>query len=66
MSEREMTEEEVEEKAFEMFPGNMVTGLSDNDWKVRLSSAEQYLQVNIGGSCYMFFPDVHLHCAKNL
>ncbi|GLG98562.1 Protein mini spindles [Gryllus bimaculatus] len=43
--EREMTIEEVEQKAAEIFPEDVLSGLCDTNWKTRLSSVETFVQV---------------------
>lgn len=42
-TEREMTPEEVDEKAAELLPAEIVSGLVDSNWKNRLSTAETFL-----------------------
>lgn len=42
-TEREMTPEEVDEKAAELLPAEILSGLVDSNWKVRLSTAETFL-----------------------
>ncbi|KAF4519728.1 hypothetical protein B566_EDAN017602 [Ephemera danica] len=44
-AERELTDEEVDETASELFAPDVLAGLVDGNWKVRLSAAEQLLQV---------------------
>jgi cytoskeleton-associated protein 5 len=44
-SERDMTEEEVDVKAAAAFSEEIISGLSDTDWKIRLSAVEQLTQV---------------------
>lgn len=43
--EREMSPEEVDEKAEAIFPMDLLTGLADSNWKTRLASMEQFQQV---------------------
>lgn len=43
--ERELTPEEVDEKAESILPPDMLTGLADLQWKVRMTAVEQFLQV---------------------
>ncbi|XP_065221041.1 protein mini spindles isoform X2 [Planococcus citri] len=43
--ERELTEEDVAEKAVEIFPDAVISGLSDGNWKTRLSSVEQFSEI---------------------
>lgn len=45
--ERELTEEDVLEKAVEFFSETIIAGLSDGNWKTRLSAIEQFSEVNI-------------------
>lgn len=47
-SEREMTPEEVDEKAAELLSDEILSGLVDSNWKTRLSTAETFLG-SIGG-----------------
>lgn len=42
-TEREMTPEEIEEKAAELLSSEMLSGLADSNWKTRLSTAESLL-----------------------
>uniref|UniRef100_A0A1B6CWX2 TOG domain-containing protein n=1 Tax=Clastoptera arizonana TaxID=38151 RepID=A0A1B6CWX2_9HEMI len=42
--EREMSPEEVDEKAETIFPAEMLSGLTDANWKTRLTSVEQFIQ----------------------
>lgn len=42
-TEREMSSEEIDEKAMEILPPDIVNGLADPNWKVRLSSAETFI-----------------------
>lgn len=44
-SERDLSEEEVDEKAAAIFSEEIISGLSDADWKIRLSAVEQLTQV---------------------
>lgn len=45
--EREMTPEDVDEKAESILPPDMLTGLADPIWKVRMTAVEQFLQVTL-------------------
>lgn len=40
-----MSQEEVDEKAEAIFPAEMLTGLTDSNWKSRLAAVEQFSQV---------------------
>lgn len=51
--ERELTPEEVDEKAESILPPDMLTGLADPQWKNRMTAAEQFLQVTL--SIYQLF-----------
>lgn len=42
-TEREMSPEEVDERAAELMPSEILSGLIDSNWKNRLSSAETFL-----------------------
>lgn len=42
-TEREMTTEEIDERASELLPTEILSGLVDSNWKTRLSSAETFL-----------------------
>lgn len=44
-TEKEMSIEEVDEKAAEIFPDDLLSGLSDANWKTRLCSVEQFIEV---------------------
>lgn len=44
-TERELSPEEVEEQASEILPSEVITGLTDSNWKTRLSSIESFLQL---------------------
>lgn len=42
-TERDMSQEEIDEKATEILPADVVSGLCDANWKTRLSAAESFL-----------------------
>ncbi|KAI5733008.1 hypothetical protein M8J76_006606 [Diaphorina citri] len=44
-SEKDLSDEEVEERAGEMLPPNMVADLTDVNWKTRLAAMEQLLPI---------------------
>lgn len=44
-SERELSPEEVEEQASEILSSEVISGLTDTNWKTRLSSIESFLQL---------------------
>jgi cytoskeleton-associated protein 5 len=44
-AEKGLTQEEVDEKAAAIFSEEILSGLSDADWKTRLSAVEQLTQV---------------------
>jgi cytoskeleton-associated protein 5 len=44
-SEKDLTQEEVDEKAAAIFSQEIILGLSDSNWKTRLSAVEQLTQV---------------------
>nr|XP_018902745.1 PREDICTED: cytoskeleton-associated protein 5 [Bemisia tabaci]XP_018902746.1 PREDICTED: cytoskeleton-associated protein 5 [Bemisia tabaci]XP_018902747.1 PREDICTED: cytoskeleton-associated protein 5 [Bemisia tabaci]XP_018902749.1 PREDICTED: cytoskeleton-associated protein 5 [Bemisia tabaci] len=43
--EREITDEEFEEKCESLLPPNLLNHLTDSSWKTRLAAAEQFLQL---------------------
>lgn len=43
--EREMSGEEIDDKASEIFSKEILTGLADPVWKTRLSAVENFMQV---------------------
>lgn len=42
-TERELTPEEVDEKATELLPAEILSGITDSNWKTRLSTAETFV-----------------------
>lgn len=42
-TERDLSTEELDEKALELMPADMIAGICDSNWKTRLSSAESFL-----------------------
>jgi cytoskeleton-associated protein 5 len=44
-TERELSQEEVDEQAPEILPPEIISGLVDSNWKTRLSSIETFLQL---------------------
>lgn len=44
-AEREFSQEEVDEKAETLFPTEMLNGLADSNWKLRLAAVEQFIQI---------------------
>lgn len=44
-AERELSQEEVDEKAESLFPAEMLNGLADSNWKLRLAAVEQFIQI---------------------
>lgn len=46
--EQELSQEEALEKAAEVLPEDVLSGLTDANWKVRLSSVESFINVSIG------------------
>lgn len=44
-TERELSQEEVDEQASEILPPDVISGLIDSNWKTRLSSIETFLQL---------------------
>lgn len=44
-AERELSQEEVDEKAEVLFPAEMLNGLADSNWKLRLAAVEQFIQI---------------------
>lgn len=44
-SEKDLSQEEVDEKAAAIFSQEIILGLSDSNWKTRLSAVEQLTQV---------------------
>lgn len=42
-TEREMSPEEVDEKAVDLLPAEIISGLVDSNWKTRLTTAETFL-----------------------
>lgn len=44
-TERELSQEEVDEQALEILPPDVISGLCDSNWKTRLSSIETFLQL---------------------
>jgi cytoskeleton-associated protein 5 len=44
-TEKGLTQEEVDEKAAAILTEEILSGLSDTDWKIRLSAVEQLTQV---------------------
>lgn len=50
--ERELTDEDVAEKAAELFLDSTIVGLSDGNWKTRLAAVEQFNEV------------IHRNCIK--
>ena len=61
--EKEMSDEEVEEKAADLFPLDVLTGLCDNVWKTRLAAVEEFSQV---GLCAAPTGKSRLHTAEML
>lgn len=47
-AERELTPEEVDERAADLLPGNILTELGDANWKSRLSASETFLNAISG------------------
>lgn len=47
-AERELTPEEVDERAADLFPGNILAELGDANWKSRLSASETFLSTLSG------------------
>ncbi|XP_037049831.1 protein mini spindles isoform X3 [Bradysia coprophila] len=47
-AERELTPEEVDERAADLLPGNILAELGDANWKTRLSSSETFLSTVSG------------------
>lgn len=43
-TERDLSQEEVDEQASEILPPDMISGLADSNWKMRLSSIETFQQ----------------------
>lgn len=41
-TERDMSQEEIDEQASEILPGDVMSGLVDSDWKTRLSSIQTF------------------------
>lgn len=44
-TERELSQEEIDEKAAEILPSEIISGLTDSNWKTRLASIESFLQL---------------------
>ena len=44
-TERDLSQEEVDEQAAEILPPDMISGLADSNWKTRLSSIETFQQM---------------------
>lgn len=42
-TERDLSTEELDEKALELMPAEVISGICDSNWKTRLSSAETFL-----------------------
>lgn len=64
--EKGLTQEEVDEKAAAIFSEEIILGLSDADWKTRLSAVEQLTQVLLlficsTGSLVVWSPGVKEH-----
>ena len=47
-TERDLSPEEVDERASELFPSDCLAGLTDTNWKTRLSAVEQFNQIATG------------------
>lgn len=46
VAEKDLSQEEVDEKASAIFSEEIISGLSDTNWKTRLSAVEQLTQVS--------------------
>lgn len=53
VAERNLGQEEVDEKASAIFSEEIISGLSDGNWKTRLSAVEQLTQVMLIFACKM-------------
>ncbi|KAL1459611.1 hypothetical protein WDU94_011575, partial [Cyamophila willieti] len=53
-SEKDLSDEEVEERAGEMLPSNMVADLTDANWKTRLAAMEQLKPVSFSETLSRF------------
>lgn len=49
--EKELSPEEVEEKAAAILPPDVITGITDANWKTRLGAMESMMQVYFGIHC---------------
>lgn len=45
-TERELSDEEVAEKAENLLSSDVISGLSDSNWKTRLAAVEQFCTVS--------------------
>lgn len=57
--EREITDEEFEEKCESLLPPNLLNHLTDSSWKTRLAAAEQFLQVSSRPLFYLSNKSTH-------
>ncbi|CAO1409163.1 unnamed protein product [Diamesa serratosioi] len=44
-TERDMSQEEIDEKASEILPSDIISGLCDSNWKTRLTAVESFTQL---------------------
>lgn len=57
-TERDLGQEEVDEKAAELFSSDILNGLSDNVWKNRLAAVEDFEQVIQFTSKYLLISSI--------
>lgn len=61
--EKELSPEEVEEKAAAILPPDVISGITDSNWKTRLSAMESMMQVNLFH--LIFSPTIYIIIFKN-